>query len=149
MSENRCDYCKKWKLWAEFSTYSASRFGQFCLECSQLILKTRQTNRMLAQRSADDATVRDRWLRKAYGIDSVEYAALLAGQGGGCAICDYKPNQDEDEVLCVDHCHDSKRVRGILCKKCNMALGSFGDNLDGLRDGFKRVISYLEAAQKR
>lgn len=39
----------------------------------------------------------------------------------------------------VDHCHDTGRVRGMLCHGCNTALGKLGDNVAGLR----RALEYL------
>jgi hypothetical protein len=68
---------------------------------------------------------------KKYGVDLTEaaYAAMVAGQGGRCAICRRKP----DEALCVDHDHATRRVRGLLCKTCNSALGLLGDGPDLLR----------------
>lgn len=63
-------------------------------------------------------------LRKSYGIGLAEYDALLERQDGKCAICNTLP----DRGLCVDHCHNSKAVRGLLCHSCNRALGMFDDN---------------------
>ena len=67
-----------------------------------------------------------------YGITLEEYDAMLARQGGHCALC----NQT---VVVVDHCHETGRFRGLLCRSHNSALGKLGDNEAGLI----RVIAYL------
>jgi hypothetical protein len=54
-----------------------------------------------------------------YGISLEQYEAMVARQGGLCAICKEKP----EKSLCVDHCHTSGRVRGLLCNNCNCMLG--------------------------
>lgn len=61
-------------------------------------------------------------LRCKYGITSKDYEKLYINQGGRCAICD-KHQIKLSCKLCVDHCHISKTVRGLLCKRCNMHLG--------------------------
>jgi hypothetical protein len=53
------------------------------------------------------------------GVTDAEYARLLAAQGGGCAICGNPP---KTRRLHVDHDHKTKRVRGLLCHRCNRAL---------------------------
>lgn len=50
-----------------------------------------------------------------------QYNEMLAGQGGGCALCGRKPGKT---ALHVDHCHESNRVRGILCHQCNWYMGT-------------------------
>lgn len=49
---------------------------------------------------------------------------MFAEQLGLCAIC-HKP---EDIKLAVDHCHDTGKIRGLLCKRCNMGIGLLGDS---------------------
>lgn len=56
---------------------------------------------------------------KALGIDDAAYDALLAAQGGHCAIC---PNRPKTRRLHVDHDHATGAVRGLLCMRCNRAL---------------------------
>lgn len=77
---------------------------------------------------------RNKWLKK-YGISGEDYERLLAAQNGTCAIC----QQKQERLLSVDHCHKSGAVRGLLCVKCNSALGMIGDDL-GL---VCRIIDYL------
>lgn len=65
-------------------------------------------------------------LRRKFGITAEDYDRLLAEQDGRCAICRRKPNSRIS--LHVDHEHRTKRVRGLLCFRCNNALGDFGDD---------------------
>lgn len=82
--------------------------------------------------------VRNAMLKSRYGITLEDYARMLAEQGGTCAICFKEP--DKGSVLDVDHCHDSLKVRGLLCRSCNLCLGRMNDDADTLR----RAADYLE-----
>lgn len=53
---------------------------------------------------------------------------------GRCQICDSVDN------LHIDHCHDSGKIRGILCRGCNHGLGNFSDS----RDKLLNAARYLE-----
>src|SRR5262249_52903505 len=66
-----------------------------------------------------------------YGLTPADYAAMLKRQGGRCAICRERPGHR----LYVDHCHVTGRVRGLLCIRCNFAVGLFKDRPDLLRAG--------------
>lgn len=73
-------------------------------------------------------------LKRRYGMEVDEYLEMVNDQQGACAICrQFTPR------LCVDHCHDTGKVRGLLCHNCNTALGKFHDNIQHLAD----AISYL------
>lgn len=64
-----------------------------------------------------------------YGLSPADYAALLASQGGRCAICDTtSPGRSGSKHFAIDHDHQTGRVRGLLCNGCNMALGALGDD---------------------
>jgi recombination endonuclease VII len=80
---------------------------------------------------------RNRRLRSNYGLSIEGYNALLAQQGGACAICRKQPEQR----LCVDHCHVTRKVRRLLCRRCNLGIGYFRDDPRLLR----LAAAYLEA----
>lgn len=60
-------------------------------------------------------------------------------QAGMCAICGDDLSKETKEVM-VDHCHKTNRIRGLLCRRCNIGLGFFEDDIDRL----KEAINYLE-----
>ena len=64
-------------------------------------------------------------LRK-YGITLEQKEAMLADQGHRCGIC--RTDEPGKRGWFTDHCHTSKRVRGILCHRCNSALGLLRDD---------------------
>lgn len=65
-----------------------------------------------------------------YGILPFEYDSMMRTQGGVCAICQRAPKINT--VLYIDHCHTSKRVRGLLCRDCNTSIGLLGHDASRL-----------------
>ncbi|MYQ48144.1 recombination endonuclease VII [Streptomyces sp. SID4985] len=85
-------------------------------------------------RSCRAARGRQDHLKRNYGLSESERDALIAAQGGVCCICLSAPPAH------VDHCHETGRVRGVLCFSCNAALGQFKDRPDAIR----RAAEYVE-----
>lgn len=87
---------------------------------------------------------RDGIIRRQYGITLAEYDQMLRDQDNKCAICG---NEDEVEGrrLAIDHCHDSGKVRGLLCGKCNRGLGLFYDNQELLENAISYLTKYALA----
>lgn len=75
-----------------------------------------------------------------YGLLEEEYYSLFKVQGNKCAICGKE--FDEVNIANVDHSHESNKVRGLLCRDCNLLLGHAHDNVEIL----KRAIDYLNNA---
>jgi hypothetical protein len=75
-------------------------------------------------------------LKHRYGITPEEVDALFAKQNNKCAIC---YSLEPGAAWHVDHCHDKNHIRGILCQRCNMALGLFADSTAVL----EAAIAYL------
>jgi hypothetical protein len=82
---------------------------------------------------------RERHMVRKYGVTLADYEAMLAVQGGRCAICHVTEGSQRYGVFHVDHCHSTGRVRGLLCRGCNHMLGVVGDSVEAL----ERAISYL------
>lgn len=64
--------------------------------------------------------------KKSYGLTPEQWACMLGGQRGSCAICGVHIGRTP---LVVDHNHATGVVRGLLCRKCNSGLGMFNDSM--------------------
>lgn len=65
-------------------------------------------------------------LKTQYGMTYEDYWKMYHSQNGECKICNRKPvvgNTGSKRPLVVDHCHDTNKVRGLLCNQCNIMLG--------------------------
>ena len=82
---------------------------------------------------------KDRDLKAAYGISLEEYHQMLVKQDHRCKIC-LTHEKDVKRVLCVDHDHDTGKVRGLLCDTCNRSLGLLKDSIETLT----RAVKYLK-----
>jgi hypothetical protein len=80
------------------------------------------------------AALRRGHLMRNYGLTEGMYAAMLAAQGGKCGVCGKLPSgKSRYGKLCVDHDHKAGRVRGLLCRSCNLGIGLLQDSMDVLR----------------
>jgi len=61
-------------------------------------------------------------LKRKFGLTIEGYNALLGSQGGRCAVCGREPGRSN---LHVDHDHNTGKIRGLLCFRCNGGLGQF------------------------
>ena len=82
--------------------------------------------------------IRELYFKRAYGISSSIKDELLEKQNNCCAICENLPINPKN--LHLDHCHATNKLRGVLCSKCNQALGLFNDSTALL----KKAITYLD-----
>ena len=56
-----------------------------------------------------------------------------------CMICGTEDPGRNCESFCIDHCHDTGQIRGLLCHSCNIGLGNFKDSIETL----EKAIKYL------
>ena len=141
--QTRCKKCvsQVHREWRERTGYSCVR--PVCPSCKCLKKNpkagycgdcTKARNLVPARRRA----IQERYFRTTYGIDYWDWALLFNSQDGKCAGCGARLRFDE--TTCVDHAHETGRVRGLLCRDCNLCLGNVRDNPGTL----KRLVAYLE-----
>jgi len=73
-------------------------------------------------------------VKNRYGLEWDDYVALHEKFNHKCGVC------SATKDLCVDHCHTTGKVRGILCRSCNRSLGQLGDSIESVR----KLLAYLE-----
>lgn len=121
-----------------------------CKVCGADITDRRRDTRYCSTQCMNEQRRRDGRLsatsRKAlltrYGLTDETYEAMLAAQGGGCAICGSTDPKTRHGKWHIDHDHSccsnrdqrtcGKCVRGLLCQQCNLGLGHFEDDPDRL-----------------
>lgn len=127
----QCGSCKETKKLTEF--HKSARIGlQYnCKQCSNKInMKWKKENP-------------GSHLMSKYGISREKKQEMISKQNDSCAIC--KEKFTSGKYTNVDHCHTTKKIRGILCRNCNTALGSFKDSPKLLQ----RAIHYIEYYAKQ
>lgn len=118
-----CSTCKIDKPEIEF--YEDRRINgrrYCCKDCSTAYVKL--------WRLDNPENARATQLRRDYGMPMSDYQKLLVSQGGVCAICKRAGTR---RALAVDHNHSTRKIRGLLCGKCNTALGLLQDSPEFLR----------------
>lgn len=110
-----------------------------CSKCGESTVgNSYNSNRTRCKRCRNDAQKDSLYFRK-YGVTPEMYQEMLDLQGGGCAICRKEPTPPRRR-LCIDHDHQTGKVRGLICNDCNRGLGLLGDNLKELM----KTVRYLE-----
>lgn len=164
-----CRVCEKEKDSSEFNKNSSGGLMYFCRKCQSIYNAKRYQERKsagietpefkrcatcFATQSSENFQLhaltedgllhecndcrRDRHYARTYGITLEEYDKMDKEQNRRCAIC--LEFCITGRRLAIDHDHKTGRVRGLLCAKCNRALGMFGDSPQTLQ----RAIEYLK-----
>lgn len=81
----------------------------------------------LEKRQCRSSVIRGNHLKRKFGITLEQYDAMLLSQGNCCAVCK-SPEPGGMGSFHVDHCHDTGKIRSLLCIMCNTALGRVKDN---------------------
>ena len=132
----KCPSCGETKPLSDYYKNSSAKDGHsyWCRNC------TRRRNKVYRKRHPEKNKRSRRqkrldpnsgewgyWIRTHYDIILDEYNAMLADQGGVCAICG-RTQEENGKRLSVDHDHETGAVRGLLCKSCNSGLAMFQDS---------------------
>lgn len=116
-----CSICGEQKPESGFHRASglASGFQSRCKSCSR------------ENYTPSPESERSRNLRRKYGISGEQFDEMMESQNGRCAICSVKFDGSGSKAKhgpLVDHCHNSSKVRGLICRACNFGLGKFEDD---------------------
>jgi ribonuclease PH len=90
-------------------------------------------------RGSTRSAYRWRKMKTTYGITEGQYNRLLRAQGNKCVICSIDHLDETGRRLQIDHNHTTGKVRGLLCLRCNLAIGQFSESIDLLLS----AIQYL------
>jgi hypothetical protein len=126
---NTCSEIKDINLFVKRNNRE-SGFQPYCKSCHNK--KTRKNYSSISMKNYD--------LKKKYGIDINDYEALFIKQNGCCKICKVHisdANMKRKRNFCVDHCHKTNTIRGLLCDRCNRGIGL-------LKDDYKILFSAYE-----
>lgn len=144
----KCSICKETKSLEEFhfQNKKLNKRVSACRTCSSKVQKesrlkdieeTRRKDRENYQKTKEHRVeyarkyrennkdkTRDTHLYSSYRIRQKDYLKMKEDQNGRCAICN-EPEENLKRILCVDHCHETGKVRGLLCDTCNKFLGFY------------------------
>ena len=144
VKQKQCTKCLKNKDLDQFTKDGSNKDGlrSKCRSCRSI--ESKEWQKLNPQRTSitcakwyknNPDKVKDRTLRRKYGITIEIFNELLLSQNNVCAICEQPetaldPKTKQPRLLAVDHCHMTGKVRGLLCTGCNAALGFLKENQD-------------------
>ena len=107
--------------------------GSYCLLCKKAYDKIWEQNNQEKRKNIA--------LNHYYGINLDDFNKIKEFQNNKCAICEIELVDTKD--TCLDHCHETNKIRGILCSGCNRGLGAFKDSKTALKAAIK-YLSHFE-----
>lgn len=153
-----CKKCKFKKELTEFSKRLESKDGlrPWCKTCENLYTKNyykkypekvyneKKLKNFKTWYKNNPERVRNNRLIREYGITQNDYVRMLSEQNNVCLICGkpetlFDRNLNTTKPLSIDHCHTTKKVRGLLCDRHNRMIGLADDDITIL----KNAIDYL------
>jgi len=135
----KCKDCLEVKPHSEFpyNEMYKDNIRPYCIECRR-VRENESYHKHKHKRPYNYVEDKDRKLKKAFGISYQEYLEMLDAQQGCCAICG-TDDTGARKAFAVDHCHETNKIRGLLCSNCNTGIGNLRDSIELL----ERAIEYL------
>jgi len=134
MKTRICAKCKKRKRLNEYHKSKRHSLGRKleCADCTNKYLRDHYNKNYKGKPETKRKQTEYHYKRK-YGIEYKDYLKMYEKQKGRCLICLFifpkvgTFSKGKKDVLVVDHCHNSGKIRGLICNKCNQGLGLFND----------------------
>lgn len=147
-----CTSCGEKKPISSFYKRSETSYRSQCKDCMIKIRTAWQKDNKdkvnayhKEQRKLKPHLEKNRRLKYRFGITLEDFNAMLEEQNNKCLICD---TSFDNQSACVDHCHTTGGVRGLLCTACNQGLGQFKDNVDNLTKAIDYILTTRKAHGK-
>lgn len=131
MITKTCNVCQETKPLDRFPKCKTCKDGHnnYCRSC-----KKKKPYEIAFQKKYRKQYYKNRYKKYEYGLSEEDYNKMILSQNRRCLIC-----QSETD-LCIDHCHQTGKVRGLLCANCNCGLGFFKDDINILT----QAVEYLK-----
>jgi hypothetical protein len=130
----QCIRCKKKKCLEDFYKNSTTK-DQRQKECKQCNTERKKEWYVSEKGKKSSANTK---LKARFGITLDQYEEMYKQQDGKCLICG-ATESIHGHRLAVDHCHTTLKIRGLLCKSCNVGLGNFYEKPELLRNAAKYI----------
>jgi hypothetical protein len=143
-----CTKCEKKLSLDKFYKHKSYKDGHYsrCKDCyneyqrsDKTKIKNNIRNIVTGYHHKRSSYFKDYHFKKKYGISTIEYNQMLVSQNFLCKICKVH-HTEAHNGLYVDHCHKSEKVRGLLCQKCNSAIGMLREDINIINN----VLEYLK-----
>lgn len=128
----KCPSCGETDISKFYLDKNGKRSNKLCRECHKIQCKVRWHARTPIEKQAAR-------VKAMYGLEPEQYKSMYETQQGKCAICNEEPKTKRG--LHIDHNHKTGKVRGLLCHGCNVALGSFKEDVNTLN----KAIEYIRS----
>ena len=120
---NKKEYMKKYRL--ERKEYYKKKTTEWKLKNKEYFLNHQKEYRLRNKEKS-----REQKLKKNYGLTLKQYEDMLKNQNYKCFICTKKFNNINPSLKpCVDHDHETGKIRSILCLKCNFSIGLLSEDI--------------------
>lgn len=129
-------FCRKCKTHKDVSEFRKDKYNRVrdCKSCLKAYYKTKDYT----------ATKRNFHYKTKYGISFQQFEDMCINNDFKCDICFKQCNMIGKNTprfswLVIDHCHNTGKIRGLLCQHCNTTLGNVRDDVDLLQ----KCVEYL------
>ena len=134
-----CKVCSKSR--SESRACTKRVMEKYCPTCKQILPASafdRHSKRVTGLRNECRECAKWKRVKKLYGVSREQYTQMFMAQDGKCAIC-HRPSV---EYLMVDHDHQTNKVRALLCRPCNLAIGNMGDDATRLKAAADYILKH-------
>jgi len=140
MDSKACNKCSIVKPIDDYHVKKIGKKGQklyqgICKKCLNAYNLKKYHNENEEQRERRKLLNSYSHMKRKYGLTPDDFSAMILKQNNQCKICDCEMDDPQ-----IDHNHSTGKIRGLLCKPCNMSLGLLKEDTNSLRN----MISYIE-----